>query len=180
VTKSFFAYAEWLELEFFFSGYLLCYALVIMLKTFTPKQASIKNIAFNYLPNAYALAGTLYAGLLLRNLYPDYSITHVLSSVHAPLFKIWGLLALLFWLRPFRKHSFTIIHSLLFFLLMLNDIAVQVWSNTPDSNLRDNDIKIYMGSFFLHLAALGLVILFMVLKIKFGSLPQTYMGKEAN
>ena len=74
MDNSFFAYLQQLELIAFFSGYPLVYAIILF---FTGKPGAVQGFRgriFKLLPFAYALTGTLYLGLQLRNLYPDYTI----------------------------------------------------------------------------------------------------------
>src|SRR5687767_12687902 len=108
MTDSFFAYIERLELQFFFSGYLVIYSLAYLF---------FKRL-LKYLPFAYAISGLIYLGWLLKSVYPDYSIEHVIASVYNPPLKLIGLAALLSWIPVIRKPVFTIAHSIFFFILL--------------------------------------------------------------
>lgn len=154
MDNSFPAYVQLLELMAFFSGYPLIYAVVI----FTAEKVSLKNnlkkniIAL--LPFAYAMVGTLYLGLQLKNLYPHYSINNIVLTIQKPYLVAWGLLSILFWVPIFAKTTFlSLIHSLVFFLFLARDLMVQLFLPTADVNVVRNDMKLYTDSILLNLGA---------------------------
>src|SRR6266496_213257 len=162
------AYIEWVELETFFSGFLLVYAIIYLLSA---KQSAgfIKIKILPLLPLSYALIATLYWGLQFKNWYPDYNINHIIYSTYYPYFKLWALLAIFFWLPFFYRRKFlAVMHSSVFFFLMMKDIAVQVLSKNSDSSSRNNDLKIYAVSIGMHIAALAVVLLvyLLILRLK--------------
>jgi hypothetical protein len=157
------AYIEWVELETFFSGFLLVYAIVYLLSA---KQSAgfIKIKILPLLPLSYALIAKLYWGLQFKNWYPDYNINHIISGIHYPYLKLWALLAIFFWLPILRKKFFlAAIHSSIFFFLIIKDIALQILSKTPDYSTRNNDLKIYAASIGIHITALVVVLLVFLL-----------------
>jgi hypothetical protein len=124
------AYAEWIELETFFSGFTFIYVLYWL---YFQKG--------NLLGISYALIATLYWGLQLKNNLPDY---------HYPLLKIWALIALLFWLPALRKHSLLpFLHSLIFFAL----IVIAIFRK------QDNSHKIFAASLLINSCSLILILL---------------------
>lgn len=160
MDNSFPAYVQLLELMAFFSGYPLIYAVVI----FTAGKVFLKNnlekdmIAL--LPFAYAMVGTLYLGLQLKNLYPHYSIDNIVLTMQKPWLIAWGLLSTLFWIPIFAKKPFlSLIHSLVFFLLLARDLMVQLFLPASDINVVRNDMKLYTDSILLNLGAFVFIML---------------------
>lgn len=166
METSFFAYIQQLELLAFFSGYPLLYAIV---NVFAGKlKADIYKQGVTLLPLAYAIAGTLYVGLQLRNLYPNYSFQHIRLSIEHPWWTIWAVLSLLFWVPYFRKKPvLSLLHSLPFFFLLCRDLFFHANDAQQKIHVVRNDMKIYTNSFLLQLIAFTLVILLI------------YIGKKA-
>src|ERR1043165_5803649 len=98
MNESFFGYLQRLEMMAFFSGYPLIYAIAFFIAGNKPSKTSIKRKIVSLLPFAYALVGTLFLGLQLNKLYPDYSFENIKLTTEEPFLKIWGLLSLLFWI----------------------------------------------------------------------------------
>lgn len=152
----------------FFSGYPLIYILLFSFAGNKTTRSPVKQQLVSLLPIAYALAGTLYLGLVLKNLYPDYSFTHIKEEFQNPLLKIWGLLSIFFWIPVFRKRPvISLLHSLVFFFLIIKDFYIQLTSAFADKNVLQNDMKIYTDSFLLNLGAFILVILISPLITRF-------------
>lgn len=159
MLHSFFAYMEWVELETFFSGYVLVYALIHLAASNGPATGFAKTRLHPSLPLAYALVGTLYLGLQLKNA-SDNGFDHLLGNTQLPYLKIWGLLSVLLWLPLFRKKPvFSILHSLIFFILLVRSFYLQFFTSSADNDMARNSMKIYSVSFILNLIALGLVTL---------------------
>jgi hypothetical protein len=161
------AYIERLELMAFFAGYPLIYAIVQVIAG-RKKPAPFINRLVKLLPFAYALSGTLFIGLLLKNLYPDYSIKNIAQQFQYPYLKIWGLLALLFWLPVFsKKPLFSLLHSLVFFFFLLKDLYIHITSHTGKEVI-DNDMKIYTDSLQLNAGTLAatLIVYYLFNKIR--------------
>ena len=73
--NDFMAYLDRHESMAFFSAYPLVYALVRYIagvKGFT--SSALMNRLPRLLPYAYALTGTLFLGMIVGNLYPDYQM----------------------------------------------------------------------------------------------------------
>jgi hypothetical protein len=163
-------YIEWVELETFFSGFLLVYAIIYLLSAKQPADF-IKIKMLPLLPLAYALIATLYWGLQFKNWYPDYNINHIISGTYYPYLKLWALLAIFFWLPILNRKNFpAVVHSGIFFFLMMKDIGVQVLGKNADSSSRNNDLKIYTASIIMHIAALAVIFLvyLLILRLKKG------------
>jgi hypothetical protein len=151
-------YIQQLEMLAFFSGYPLIYYLAL----FLAGNASFKNRwgpgFVSILPYTYALVGTLYLGLQLKNLYPDYTIENVRRHVQLPYLCIWGLLSLLFWLSAFSKRQIlSLLHSLVFFFIIIKDLFFQLTGNIRGRDIIKNEMTVYTISIFLNLAAFILV-----------------------
>jgi hypothetical protein len=165
---SIFAYSEWVELESFFSGYLLVYAIIYLVASKRPVTSFVKSKLLPKLPLAYAFAGTLYWGLQLKNWYPDYTIDHLTAGVQLPFLKIWGLLSILFWIPILRKKAaFSLLHSLVFFFLLMKSFYLELFTSSAANDLARNNMKIYSVSILLNLAALILVTLISLLIARF-------------
>jgi hypothetical protein len=168
MPDSFFAYAEWIELETFFSGYLLVYAIIYLVASNRAAKGFVKTSLLTKLPQAYAFAGILYLGLQLKNAYPDYSIEHLTAGIQLPLLKIWGLLSVLFWIPLFRKRvAFSLLHSSVFLFSLAKSTYLQLVTSSPGDNMAKNNMKIYSVSILLTLAALILVILISLVLARF-------------
>ncbi len=153
--NNFFVNIQQLEMLAFFSGYPLIYFLV----RFLAHNLSFKNgwdaRIVSILPFAYALIGTLYLGLQLKNLYPDYTIVNIKQRIQHPYLIIWGLLSILFWIPAIsKKQVLSILHGLVFFFLILKDLFSQLAGFSQDRDIVKNDMRIYTVSIFLNLAAI--------------------------
>ncbi|MFS8082327.1 MAG: hypothetical protein ACMG51_02655 [Ginsengibacter sp.] len=158
--NSFFAYIQQLELMAFFSGYSLLYAIILILAGNKESRNNFRNRVVCALPLAYALVGTLYLGLQIKNFYFNYSSGNIIQVIHYPYLMIWGLLSILFWIPLFRKKvGFSLLHSLVFFFILVKDISMQIFSSV-DENILKNDMRIYTVSFLLNLASIILILLY--------------------
>ena len=147
------AYLERLELLAFFSAFPLVYALVFFIAgTFSQNRPGLKARLILSLPFSYALVGVLYLGYLLRSLYPDYSISHITAETYQPFLQIWALLSLLFWI-PFlsKKPAISLLHSFVFFFLIVRDLLTETFSSNGDKHVVKNNMKVYTDSFLLNL-----------------------------
>lgn len=158
--NNFFTYIQHLEMMAFFSGYPLIYYLLRLIS----RNASFKNNPgagmISLLPFAYAVVGTLYLGLQLSNLYPDYTIENIKHRIQQPGLLIWGLLSLLFWIPAFSKRQIlSVLHSLVFFFLIVKDLFFYFTGQIRDRDIIKNDMQVYTVSIFLNLAAVILLLL---------------------
>lgn len=160
MTNEMISYLQQLEMVAFFSGYPFIYAVVAYLKSTAKFNSSIKNSAFILLPFTYAIVGILYAGLQIKNLYPDYSITHITSEIQVPFYVSWALLSLLF-LIPFfnKKPLISLLHSLVFFYLIVKNFYVQLTGAKTDKNVLRNFMNVYIDSILLNTAILILLLI---------------------
>lgn len=155
----FLAYLERVEMMAFFCGYPLLYAIVNVLGESKRTVAAIKRKLAFLLPFAYAMAGTLYFGLFLKNLYPNLSIESIRSTLQGSYLKIWALSALLFWIPALsKKPVFSLLHSLVFFFFVTKDLFLHLSQSTDKSTVR-NDMNIYTLSFIINLASLVFILL---------------------
>ena len=106
------------------------------------------------LPFAYALIGTLYLGLQLKNLYPGYTIENVSHRIQQPYLIIWALMSVLFWIPALPKRQIlSVLHSLVFFFIIIKDLFFQLAGVTRDNNIIKNDMSVYSVSILLNTAA---------------------------
>jgi hypothetical protein len=161
MDNSFFAYLQRLEVIAFFSGYPLLYAVA----TYFAGKQLIKKIPgpvlISLLPLGYALIGTLYLGLQAKNLYPDYSMENIRQSVmYNPFLQVWALLAILFWIPALAKKTvLSLLHSLVFFFLLVYNIVTQFILPSSGNSMVRNDMKLYTMSLLLNLGALLFILL---------------------
>jgi hypothetical protein len=155
MSTEFFSYIERLETLGFFSAYPLCYALLYFIAA-NSKHAFVKKF-LTLLPYSYAVVGLLYAGLQIRNLYPDYSVENIKLSFQQPLLKTWALLSIAFFIPSLaRRPLLSLLHSLVFFFFLVKDL----FSATATKNdLIKNDMKLFTDSLLVNLFAFGLVAL---------------------
>ena len=159
MDNSFFAYLQQLELMAFFSGYPLIYTVTLVIAGNQQLKDNFKMRMVSLLPFAYALIGTLYAGLQLKNLYPDYSIEHMKLAIQQPFLVTWGLLSILFWIPTLAKKAvLSLLHSLVIFFLLVRDLLLQL-SAASDRDVVRNDMKIYTLSLLLNLGTVALLVL---------------------
>lgn len=154
MDHSIFVYVQQLEMLAFFSGYPLVYYLI----RYVNLNTSVKNVRgvgiLSILPFAYALTGTLYLGLQLKNLYPDYTIENLRHRIQEPYLVIWALMSILFWIPALsKKQILSVLHSLVFFFIIVKDLFFQLTGTISDRNILSNDMKLYTVSVFLNLAS---------------------------
>ena len=160
MDDNFFAYLQQLELMAFFSGYPLIYAITLFFAGNQEVRDNFKSRIVSLLPFAYALVGTLYLGLQLKNLYPDYSFEHLKLTIQQPWLISWGLLSMLFWIPALNRKPFlSLIHSLIFFFFLIKDLFLQLTASAADNDVVRNDMKIYTISLLLNLGALIFIVL---------------------
>ena len=158
--NNFFAYLQQLEMMAFFSGYPLLYTFILFVTGYRQSKPYTKKRVASLLPFSYALVGTLYLGLQLKNLYPDYSIENIKGTFEHPLLVIWGLLSILFWIPALgKKHVLSLIHSLIIFFFLVKDLFLQSTTSSADKNIVRNDMKIYTDSLLLNLGAFAFIVL---------------------
>lgn len=155
MDETFFSYLQRLELIAFFSGYPLIYAIIFFIAGSQPSKNEVKGKIFFLLPFAYALVGTIYLGLQLKNLYPDYSVENIKQSFHQPILIGWGLVAMLFWIPAMaKKPVLSLLHSFVFFFFLIKDMFFQLPAFAIDKNIVRNDMKLYTDSLLLNMGAL--------------------------
>lgn len=158
MDTTFFNYLQQLELMAFFSGYPLIYFVILSLAGNKSARPAFKTQLVSLLPLAYALTGTLYLGLQLRNLYPDYSMAHIKADFQYPFLKTWGLLSVFFWLPLLRKKPvISLLHSLVFFFLLIRDFYLQLSSASADGLILKNEMKVYTDSILINFSTFAAI-----------------------
>lgn len=165
MDASFFDYLQRLEMMAFFSGYPFIYALVIFIFGNKQSKPGIGSRVVSLLPFAYALVGTLFLGIQLKNLYPDYSIENIIVYMDEPYLKIWGILSLLFWIPALgKKPVISLLHSLVFFYFLIRNISLHLLSASVDKYALKNEMKVYTDSLLLNISALaGIAIIYFLI-----------------
>jgi len=175
MDNSFFAYLQRLELIAFFSGYPLIYVITQLIAGNQTIRNLFKINPALLLSFAYTLVGTLFLGLQLRNLYPEYSIAHLKEVIQQPYLVAWALLSLLFWIPMLaKKPVLSLLHSLVFFFLFAKDLFLQLTLPSADKNILRNNMKLYTESLLLNAGAFLLILLFSLLlfRLKRKKLPK--------
>ncbi len=151
-------YIERLQLMAFFSGYPLIYALVNVLATERSRQPNaFVNRLVMLLPFAYALTGVLFLGFAVKNLYPDYSVENI--SEQFTYIKIWAIFSVLFWIPAFsKKPVFSLLHSLIFFFILLRDLFMYMTSYIGMDMIK-NDMRVYTDSLLLNTGTLTVIVI---------------------
>lgn len=169
MNDNFFSYLHRLELIAFFSGYPLIYAIVFLIAGNCILKDKLREKITSLLPFAYALIGTLYLGFQLKILYPNYSIGYLSESIHHPFLVLWGISAILFWIPAIaKKIVISLLHSFVFFFLLLKDIFFQSSVSGVDKTIVRNDMKLYTTSLLLNAGAIIAITLiyFFLLRLK--------------
>jgi len=151
---SFFFYLHRLELIAFFSGYPLMYATVLLIGGMRRPGTEMQKKLVALLPFSYALVGTIYFGFELMNLHPGNSIDNFRDFSQHPFLAIWGFLSILFWIPALAKRPIiSLMHSLVFFILLIKDLFYFRPGPGTDTSMVSNDMKLYTYSLFLHIIA---------------------------
>jgi len=154
VGDSFFFYLHRLELIAFFSGYPLIYATVLLIGGMRRSRTELQKKLVALLPFSYALVGTLYFGFELMNLQPNYSNNNFHEFAQHPFLTVWGLLSILFWIPVLaRRPILSLMHSFVFFSLLIRDLFYFQPVPGTDTSMVSNDMKLYTYSLFLHIIA---------------------------
>jgi hypothetical protein len=164
---SFAIYIEQLELLTFFSGYPLLYSIVqFIYRGPAGNTTSFSESLKKSLTPAYALSATLFLGLVLKEYYSDSTNKMFAHSSFMVILRIWGILAVLFWIPALGKRPvYALLHSLPFFFLFGRDLLTGITAGSGNDFIR-NDMKIYTISFLINLITLLLLILVNYTRIK--------------
>ncbi len=166
MDNSFFAYLQQLEILVFFSGYALIYLFIRQLGNSASFGVNFRKRIVAALPYAYALTGTLFLGFELKNISTDFSAAHMLERIQQPFLFSWGLLSLIFWIKPLNRFSWiSLIHSLVFLFVIFRNILVNISAVSGDDSVLKNNMRVYSISLLLNLATL-IVIYFLSFLIK--------------
>ncbi|HRI19665.1 MAG TPA: hypothetical protein PLA68_01870 [Panacibacter sp.] len=160
MDNSFLEYLQRLQLIAFFSGYPLVYAITFFVSGMPQLKSKHARHIVSHLPYAYALAGTLFLGFLANNFYPDFSIEKIRLDIQNKFLVAVAILSILFWI-PFlaKKKLLSLIHSFIFFFLLVKDIFLQSFGTSPDWNIVRNDMKMYTASLILFVITLSFLLL---------------------
>jgi len=162
------AYMDQILVMAFLSGYPLIYAMVYFIAGTQSKKSNDLLIRMvSLLPLAYAFTATLFLALVLKNMFPDYSLTNISIQFKDVYIKIWGILAVLFWIPALNKRPvFSLLHSLVIFSLLLKDLFVSMTSSVSSDHIK-NDMKVYTDSLLLNIGSFALILFVHFLFTKF-------------
>lgn len=164
MNGDFFLTIERLELISFFAAYPLLYLFINFLGDSFKSQSRIINRLKLLLPYAYALTGLAFIAYQLYNLYPNLSFQQIKDSTQLPVLKIWAFISILFFVPLFaKKTALSLLHSFVFFFLLLQDLYYQLSGKNEMLYTIKNDMKVYTDSFLLQTSSL--IILFIILSI---------------
>jgi len=151
-------YLERLELMAFFAGYPLLYAIIQVINDPGKKPTYVVGRLAKLLPFSYALSGTLFIGMVLKDFYPyTYSFTSIAQRIYDPFLMTWGIFSVVFWIPAFnRRPVLSLLHSLIFFFFLARDVYIRLTSS-PGKEIIQNDMKIFTTSLLLNLLCLALV-----------------------
>jgi hypothetical protein len=165
MEQSLISYLQQLEILVFFCGHTLLYLVVNSLNSIPSINVVFKKRIRWALPYSYAMAGVLFIGFEMRNMYPDLSPLHFLQRFQNPFLFFWAMSTLLFWLRTIHKFIWiSFLHSLVFFYFLIKDL---IWNNSggmADIHLARNNMNIYFISLLLHFFLIIFFFLFSFLK----------------
>ena len=118
MIDSFIAYIERLELLTFFSGYPLVYTFVHFIAGSKPGTAKSFFIhdAMPSLPKAYALSGSIFFLLWIREMIIQSGIPNMAPGFDITPLKIWALLACFFWIPVLARRPLSVCSTAWFFL----------------------------------------------------------------
>ena len=151
----------------FFSGFPLLYAIVTFTAGYLQKKPELKKKLISLLPYSYAVVGSLYLGLQVKNLYPNYDLENIKNSILHPVLFLWSCISIFFWLPVINKKTvLSLLHSLVFFLILAKDLFSNFFQTTDvDENMIRNDMNIYTDSLLLNAVVYLLMILISLLLI---------------
>jgi hypothetical protein len=156
-----FSYLARMEIMVFFVGYAIIYAFVFFLAgEFQKKPVSFIKLLPTRVVQAYALCGTLFFGYMIKKIYIGYGMNVPVSQLYHPLLVIWGLGAMLFWLKPLQKFPvLSLLHSLVYFYFIPRDIFLK-YSGAGENDMVKNDMSILTVSLLLNISCLAVVLIF--------------------
>ena len=160
MEDNFFSYIQRLELMAFFSAYPVLYSLVSLITGFKKfKNNLIKKIG-SLLPFSYALIGSLYLGLQIRNFHIAHAASYSRQIAPYWYLTVWALLSLLFWIPLVSKRrEISLVHSLVFFFFLMKDIFYQLYDSSAGKEILNNDMKVFTISLLLNIGAFLVIII---------------------
>jgi hypothetical protein len=157
------SYIQRMELLAIFSGYPLVYSIIQFISHRRSEKTNRLTAKLpELLPLSYAFLGTLYFALFLKEIFIDQLISF------SPIFflKIWGALAFLFWFPRLRRTAlYSLLHSLVFFLLIVKDLFTEMGS-ASGRDMIANDMRIYTLSLLANIIVLGIIVLIYIIRNK--------------
>lgn len=156
---SFITYIERLELLTFFSGYPLIYTIVHFIAGHKQGQRiHFSSRLLHSLPLAYALTGSIFCSLWIREMIIQSDIQNLAPGFTASPLKVWALLAVFFWIPALaRRPVLSLLHSLVFFVLFCKDLVTGIGSDSG-KEIISNDMKVYTVSLALNVLCLFVMV----------------------
>jgi hypothetical protein len=155
MIDNFLAYIERLELLTFFSGYPLVYTFGhFIARSKQGQRIQFSSTLLRSLPLAYALTGSIFFLLWIREIVIQLSIENIYPGFNITALKVWGLLAGVFWIPVLaRRPVYSFLHSLVFFVLFCKDLVTGI-SSPSGKEIISNDMKVYTISLALNILCL--------------------------
>jgi hypothetical protein len=114
------------------------------------------------LPLAYALVGTLFTSFVVKETFIDHTGVPSTETLVFSL-RIWGMLAMLFWIRRIADRPvLSLLHSLVIFSLLIMDL-IRGSGSQSGRDLIANDMRVYTFSIAFNLICLAMVLIFSAL-----------------
>lgn len=151
MDNSFFIYLQQLEILVFFSGYPLIYLLVQSIVSIPSLNNNLRKRLWFLLPYAYALAGILFLGFELKNMFPDFSVENIAQRIQNPFLFCWGLLSITFLIPALRRRQvLAFIHSLVFFYPLISMLFQNKGLSVSENDSLKNFMRVYTISLLLY------------------------------
>jgi len=160
------AYLQQLETMAFFPGYPIVYAFAAFIRG-NKSTTGFRNTIFILTPFAYAMVGVLYLGLQLKKYYPDYSLARIAQEIQDPFLTIWAFGSLLLWIPALNKRPIiSLLHSLVFFFVIVKNLFIQLNAPKPDSDVMKNYMRVYSDSMLLNSGVLiSVLIIYLTIRL---------------
>ena len=155
MDNSFFIYLQQLEILVFFLGYPLIYLLVQSIVSIPSLNKDVQKRLWILLPYAYAIAGVLFLGFELKNMFPDFSAGNIAQRIQNPFLFCWGLVSLIFWIPSVRRIPvLAFIHSLVFFY----PLVIMLFQTKGVSFSENDSLKNFMRIYTISLLLYGVIL----------------------
>jgi hypothetical protein len=103
--------------------------------------------------------GSIFFLLWIRELIIQSGIKNLVPGFNLSFLKVWALGSSFFWIPALaKKPVYSLLHSLVFFSLLIKDIIASLGSDRANNNM-SNDMKVYTISLVLNVLCLILILI---------------------